>query len=57
MVAEVDLPLFSNAANQEGWSKVCPRSKFHSYMASMSIISGATKGETCPPRSTATRPT
>ncbi|KAE8913299.1 hypothetical protein PF005_g12286 [Phytophthora fragariae] len=51
MVAEVDLLLFSNAANQEGWSKVRPRSKFHSYMASMSIISGATKGETCPPLS------
>uniref|UniRef100_H3HCG5 AAA+ ATPase domain-containing protein n=1 Tax=Phytophthora ramorum TaxID=164328 RepID=H3HCG5_PHYRM len=52
MVSEVYLPLFSNAANQEGWGEVASKEvvdKFHSYMASVSIISGATKGETCLP--------
>ncbi|KAF4030914.1 Dynein heavy chain C-terminal domain [Phytophthora infestans] len=52
MVAEIYLPLFSNVANQEGWGEVASKEvvdKFHSYMASVSIISGATKGETCLP--------
>lgn len=52
MITEIYLPLFSNPANQEGWGEVASREvvdKFHSYMATVSIISGATKGETCLP--------
>ncbi|TYZ65632.1 hypothetical protein PybrP1_006817 [[Pythium] brassicae (nom. inval.)] len=52
LISEIYLPLFSNPANQEGWGEVASKEvvdKFHSYMASVSIISGATKGETCLP--------
>lgn len=52
LICEVYLPLFPNTANQEGWGEVASREvvdKFHSYMATVSIISGATKGETCLP--------
>ncbi|EQC33295.1 hypothetical protein SDRG_09276 [Saprolegnia diclina VS20] len=52
LVSEVYLPLFSNPSNQEGWGEVASKEvvdKFHSYMATVSIIAGATKGETCLP--------
>lgn len=52
LIAEIYLPLVSNVANQQGWGEVAAKDvvdKFHAYMASVSIIHSATKGETCLP--------
>ncbi|CAK4109520.1 unnamed protein product [Aphanomyces euteiches] len=52
LISEIYLPIFSNPSNQEGWGEVASKEvvdKFHSYMATVSIITGAIKGETCLP--------
>lgn len=52
LIAEIYFPLFQNPFHQQEWGEIASKEivdKFHSYVASASIISSATRGETCLP--------